>query len=72
MPLMRCLELQIPPGELLDLPKGWEYGQHLGAHERLLLHESGNGVIVTEIHTDETIDAVFLREVLQSALSSES
>jgi len=72
MPLTRCLELRIPPRELLGLPKGWSYGQQLSENERILFHESGSGVVVTEAEADETVDAAFLREVLEAALSDDS
>jgi len=72
MPLTRCLELRIPPGELLELPLGWAYGQQSSENERILIHDSGRGVVVTEAETDETVDAALLREVLETALSDDN
>jgi hypothetical protein len=63
------LETQNPsPGELVALPKGWSYGDPQKPNERVRLHESGSGQVVTEAVMDETVDGVLLHAALKSAL----
>ena len=64
-------ELRIPVGQFLSLPYRWSYGEQPCPSQRILRHQSGASVLVTEVDSDETVDGHNLRCLLELALKKQ-
>ena len=61
-------DLRIPPGYALELPVGWSYGDLQEPGRRVLLHDTGVSLLVSEVSMEDTVDAYVLRGTLELAL----